>query len=197
MARQNLIFSLLVLLAAEVMAERQHTITFTKTRFQQCNSSSCECVPRNNIQAFSKCTQSCGNSGCKLLKCSARTCYQECHNCQMECTSDVHFCRQRCLSGACSLKCKASQCVKQCNDGECESRSSNSTEYKQYQLVFPRPYLIILAVLLGLVAVLSLGLLVYLTCGCNCCKTRTQNGYFKLTSYSSSLESLDVKPIFV
>ncbi|KAK2554666.1 hypothetical protein P5673_023903 [Acropora cervicornis] len=45
---------------------------------------------------------------------SSGTCHQECHNCDMTCTSDADFCIQRCLYETCSFECDA----KRCNDGK-------------------------------------------------------------------------------
>lgn len=187
MAPQYLMIIMTTLLTANVIAERQQTISLQNTKFQQCNSTSCECTTRNSDQAFIHCNQACNNTICKSLKCSSGSCHQECHNCQMTCTSDTDLCKQRCLSGTCSFECAAKHCVRQCNDGKCES--TREEEQKQYQLGFPKYYLIILAVLFGLMAVLSLGLLVYYTWGCNQCEK--QHRYQKLQSFSDSFESLD------
>lgn len=187
MAPQYLMIIMTTLLTANVIADRQQTISLQKTKFQQCNSTSCECSPRNSNQPFIHCNQACNNTMCKSLKCSSGSCHQECHNCHMTCTSDTDLCKQRCLSGTCSFECAAKHCVRQCNDGKCES--TRVEEHKQYQLSFPKYYLIILAVLFGLMAVLSLGLLVYYTWGFNQCEE--QYRYHKLQSFSDSFESLD------
>ncbi|XP_015780451.1 PREDICTED: uncharacterized protein LOC107358360 [Acropora digitifera] len=187
MALQYLMIIMTTLLTANVIAERQQTISLQKTKFQQCNSTSCECTTRNSDQAFIQCNQACYNTICKSLKCSSGSCHQECHNCQMTCTSDTDLCKQRCLSGTCSFECAAKHCVRQCNDEKCES--TREEEHKEYQLGFPKYYLIILAVLFGLMAVLSLGLLVYYTWGCNQCEK--QHRYHKLQSFSDSFESID------
>ena len=192
MASQYMIIIMITLLAANVIAERQQTIILQKTKFQQCNSTSCECTASNSDQAFVHCSQACNNTECKSLTCSSGSCHQECHNCHMACTSDAEFCKQRCLSGTCSFECDAKQCVRQCNDGRCETMR---VEQKQCQLVCPKVYHIILAVLFGLMTVLSFGLLVYYTWGCNRCQK--QYRYLKLESFSDSFESFYSEPIFV
>ena len=187
MAPQYLMIIMTTLLTANVIADRQQTISLQKTKFQQCNSTSCECTTRNSDKAFIHCNQACNSTMCKSLKCSSGSCHQECHNCHMTCTSDTDLCKQRCLSGTCSFECAAKHCVRQCNDGKCES--TRVEEHKQYQLGFPKYDLIILAVLFGLMAVLSLGLLVYYTWRFNQCEK--QHRYHKLQSFSDSFESLD------
>ncbi|KAK2554668.1 hypothetical protein P5673_023905 [Acropora cervicornis] len=193
MAPQYLMIIMTTLLTANLIADRQQTISLQKTKFQQCNSTSCECTTRNSDKAFIHCNQACNSTMCKSLKCSSGSCHQECHNCHMTCTSDTDLCKQRCLSGTCSFECAAKHCVRQCNDGKCES--TRVEEHKQYQLGFPKYDLIILAVLFGLMAVLSLGLLVYYTWRFNQCEK--QHRYHKLQSFSDSFESLDSVSILV
>ena len=192
MLRQIFIFT--VLLVPKAMSDRHPMIISKQTSFQQCNGTSCECGTIDRNHASSQCNQACGNTDCKSLTCSSGTCYQECHNCQMECTSDVVYCRQRCLSGACSFKCKARHCVQQCNgDGKCDSTTSTS---KDHSLILPaKPYLILLAVLFASVAILSCLLLVLYSCNGDCCRRR--DTYLKLKTISSSLESLDSQATFV
>ena len=191
MLRQIFIFT--VLLVPKAMSDRHPMIISKQTSFQQCNGTSCECGTIDRNHASSQCNQACGNTDCKSLTCSSGTCYQECHNCQMECTSDVHYCRQRCLSGSCSFKCNARHCVQQCNGGgKCDSTTSTS---KDHILILPKPYLILSAILFASVAILSCLLLVLYSCNGDCCRRR--DTYLKLKTISSSLESLDSQATFV
>lgn len=189
MLRHILIFT--ALLVAKAMAEsRGQTIFSPKPFFIQCNNTSCDCGRRDGNHAFITCNQACADVKCKALSCSFATCHQQCHNCHMECTSDVGFCRQQCLSGACSFKCNARLCEKQCNGGKCENRSSSN-----HELYLPRGYLILLAGLFALAAILSCLLLVLSFTKGECCWRRA--AYLKLKTFSSSLESVDSLPTFV
>jgi len=188
MIRQILIFT--ALLIATGMTERLQVAVLSETSFQQCNSTSCDCAARDSNRDFTTCNQACANAKCKTLSCSSGTCLQECHNCHMECTSDVGYCKQRCLSGTCSLKCNARRCVQLCDDGKCASTSSG---YEKR--ILPRHYLVLLAILFATVAILSCLLLVLFCCKGDCC--RRSDTYFKLKNFSSSLESVDSLPTFV
>ena len=175
------------------MAERRQIIISVKTsfqRFQKCDQTSCECSGGKGNLPFSECNQSCANTGCKVLTCSSRTCHQECHNCHMVCTSEVGRCRQRCLSGACSFTCNATRCDQQCKGGKCDGRPSS-----ECILNIPKVYLILLAWLFAVVAILSALLLVVYICDGECCMR--QNTYSRLKTMSSSLESVDSQPTFV
>ena len=193
MFRQIFIFT--VLLIPNAMSERRPMVVSKQISFQQCNSTSCNCGANSRNHASSECNQACVNTDCKTLTCSSGKCHQECHNCHMECTSDVGYCRQRCLSGACSFKCNARCCVQQCNGDEtCDADSTNSTSNGD-KLILPKAYLILLAILFASVAILSCLLLVLYSCNGNCCGR--QDTYFKLKTISSSLESLDSQATFV
>lgn len=190
MLRQILILT--TLLVAKAMTERNQMIVAPETRFQQCNNTSCDCGARGSNHAFIKCNQACPGAKCKTLTCSSGICHQECHNCHMECTSDVDYCTQRCLSGACSFTCNAKLCEHHCNGGNCIGTPSTDIVYKQN---LPLKYLITLAVLFALSAILSFLLLVLFLCKGDCCRRRPT--YNKLNKFSSSLESVEYLPTFV
>ncbi|KAL9950363.1 hypothetical protein ACROYT_G042851 [Oculina patagonica] len=118
------------------------------------------------------------------ITCSSGTCDQECHNCHMECTSDVGFCRQRCLSGACSLKCNARHCEQECSGGHCHNMACDDC-----QIIIPRHYLVLLAGLLFAISIMSCLLLVLSFSKDDC--FQSQDSYSKLRSLSSSVESVN------
>ena len=183
-----------VLLAAKVTVEAEtnvHQIRInTETRYQSCNDTTCDCGNTESIQPVKRCNQACADARCKALTCLSGTCHQECHNCHMKCTSDVDYCRQRCLSGACSFTCNAKYCVQLCKGGQCISPSESANN-----LLFPREYLVLLAALFALVAILSFTLLVLLFCKGNCCGE--QSNYLEAKTFSGSLDSLDSESSFV
>ena len=138
------------LLVAEVVAsstEKCNAIE-SNTCVQQCNDISCKCGVTYGDLSYTTCNQACEGPKCKVIRCSSGNCFQRCHNCQMECTSDVDHCRQQCLSGACSFKCNARRCERV--QEECVS----------CQMIYPRFYLVILACLFAAMSVLSFTLLV-------------------------------------
>lgn len=118
--------------------------------FQQCNSTSCKCTSSDRDSVYTECSQTCERNKCKEITCSSGTCHQKCHDCQMECTSDVDYCNQQCLSGACSFKCSAKRCVQECNGKTCKHLPSDHEEP-----FISRLYLLILAGLFASTTVLT------------------------------------------
>ena len=173
---------LTVLLAVAAMT--QGDVVVSNTCIQRCNNRSCDCGVTDSNHAFRKCHQVCTDPSCVAITCSSRVCYQKCHNCHMECTSDVAFCRQRCLSGACSFKCNAKQCQQ---EGNGESYNYNTCD--NCEIVLPRHYLVLLAVVLFMISSLS-GLLLVLSFRKEDC-FHSQAGYSRLHSISSSVESVN------
>ena len=169
---------------AGVTAIQQYHVVVSNTYLQRCNNSSCDCGVTDSNHAFTKCNQVCADSRCVAITCSSRVCYQKCHNCHMECTSEVHFCRQRCLSGACSFKCNARHCQQKRNGGNYHYHTSENCE-----IVLPRHYLVLLAGFLLAISTLSCLLLVMSFRKEDCC--RSQTAYSKLRSTSSSVESVN------
>lgn len=169
---------------AGATATQQYDVVISNTCLQRCNNRSCDCGLTNSKHAFTKCNQVCTYPRCVAIKCSSRVCYQKCHNCHMECTSDVDFCRQRCLSGLCSFKCNARQCQQKPNSGSYNYNTSENCE-----IVLPRHYLVLLAGVLFAISTLSCLLLVLSFRKEDCC--RSQAAYTKLRSTSSSVESVN------
>jgi len=123
----------------------------SNTCFQKCeNSTSCTCASSDGDYAYTECSQTCERNKCKKITCSSRSCYQKCHDCQMECSSDVDYCNQQCLSGACSFKCSAKRCVQVCDGNTCKHLPSEHEEP-----FIPRLYLVILAGLFAATTVLT------------------------------------------
>ena len=142
------------LLATATMSQ-QCDVVVSNTCLQRCNNRSCDCGVTDSNHAFTKCNQVCTDVKCVVITCSSPECYQICHNCHMECTNDVAFCRQRCLSGACSFKCNAKQCQQERNDGSYDYNTCDNCE-----IVLPRHYLVLLAGLLFAISTLTCLLLV-------------------------------------
>lgn len=141
------------LLAADVVTSSTENcnIMVSNTCLQHCRDASCKCGVTYGNSEYSTCNQACADSKCKTMTCSSGTCYQKCHNCHMECTSDVGYCRQQCLSGACSFTCNAKRCVQEgCNGKECEHVTPATC-----RTIFPRAYLLILAGLFAATTILS------------------------------------------
>lgn len=122
----------------------------SNTCFQQCNSTLCKCASSDRDYVYTECSQTCERNKCKKITCSSGTCHQKCHDCQMECTSDVDYCDQQCLSGACSFKCSAKRCVQECDEKTCKHLPSDHEEP-----FIPRLYLLILAGLFASTTVLT------------------------------------------
>lgn len=123
----------------------------SNTCFQQCNSTSCKCAGSVGEQhPYTDCNQACKTTKCKEITCSSGTCYQTCHDCHMECTSDVDYCNQQCLSEACSFKCSAKRCVQECGGKTCKHLPSGHDKPP-----IPRLYLVILAGLFASTTILT------------------------------------------
>ena len=178
---QILIFT--ALLAATTVTQ-QCDVVVSNTCLQRCNNRSCDCGVRDSNPAVTKCKQVCHDTRCVAITCSSWVCDQKCHNCHMECTSNVAVCRQRCLSGACSFKCNARQCQQ---EGNGESHNYNTSD--NCEIVLPRHYLVFLAGLLFAISTLSCLLLVMSFRKEDCC--HSQASYSKLRSISSSVESVN------
>lgn len=144
------------LLAAVVDASSTENcnVIVSNSCFQQCSDESCKCGVTYGDSQYATCNQACVGSKCKTMTCTSGTCYQRCHNCHMECTSDVGYCRQQCLSGACSFTCNAKRCVKKCNGKEC-NRSTSVTRRRIFQR-YGHGYLIVLAGLFAATAILTM-----------------------------------------
>lgn len=144
------------LLAAVVDASSTENcnVIVSNSCFQQCSDESCKCGVTYGDSQYATCNQACVGSKCKTVTCTSGTCYQRCHNCHMECTSDVGYCRQQCLSGACSFTCNAKRCVKKCNGKEC-NRSTSVTRRRIFQR-YGHGYLIVLAGLFAATAILTM-----------------------------------------
>lgn len=137
------------LLVAEVVAsstEKCNAIG-SNTCVQQCSDTSCKCGVTYGDLSYTTCNQACQGPKCKVITCSSGNCFQRCHNCQMECTSEVDHCRQHCLSGVCSFKCNARRCER-------------VQECVTCQMIYPLSYLVILACLFAAMSILSFMLLV-------------------------------------
>lgn len=182
-----------VLLIARVVTstnERCNALV-SNTCIQRCADASCKCDAVYGDLKFAICNQACHGPECKTVTCSSGVCHQKCHNCHMECTSDVDYCSQQCLSGACSFTCNARQCKQECNGKECKVPVNAVT----CQTIYPRFHLVILAGLFASTSILSFLLLVI------SCKETKNNWnmtkrfdkgarYVKIHSVSSSIESL-------
>lgn len=159
------------------------------TCLQTCNSTSCNCA---SSDAYTECNQACERTTCRTLTCSSGTCYQQCHNCHMECTSDVDYCNQQCLSGACSFKCTAKRCVQECEGRECANLPSDHEKP-----FIPRLYLVILAGLFAATTVLTCLALVISCSQMGCCRrrrTKTRTAVLlKSRDLGSSIRSLPMK----
>lgn len=173
------------LLTAEVdpSSSENCNVVISKTCFQQCRDTTCKCGVTYGDLQYDTCNQACYGTQCKTLRCSSGTCNQKCHNCHMECTSDVGDCRQQCLSGTCSFTCNAKRCVQECIGQECEHVAPVTC-----RTVFPRIYLAILAGLFASTAILSLLAVVLSFRETGYRKRRAT--YSKLRGVSSSVESL-------
>lgn len=135
---------------------------------QKCNTDSCKCTRSDGKHAFTKCSQACEGPKCKKLVCSSGTCIQRCHGCKMECTKDVEYCGQQCLSGECSFKCSARRCFQECDGKKCDHLPSEKEEP-----FIPRLYLVILAGLFATTTILTCLALVMSCSHVQCWKRRT------------------------
>lgn len=146
------------LLVAEVVASSEENCNamVSNTCIQRCNSTSCKCGVTYRESTYKTCNQACQGPKCKRITCSSGSCHQKCHNCHMECTSDVAYCSQQCLSGACSFKCNARRCKQECNGNKCDFPVTPAT----CRTIYPRFYLVILAGLFAATSILSFLLLV-------------------------------------
>ena len=182
-------FVLLCLLAAkaETLPTERCSSVLSNTCLQKCNTTSCSCGRSDGKYAFTECNQACGGAGCRKIKCSAGTCYQHCHNCQMECTSDVEYCSQQCLSGACSFKCSAKRCVQECDGKKCEHLPSGHEEP-----FIPRLYLVILAGLFAATTVLTCLALV-LSCSQMGCWRKKTRPFRESRTINNSISSVPIK----
>lgn len=182
MLRQILILvAFLLAKTAASLTEECHVVV-SNTCLQHCNNRSCDCGLTNSNHAYTKCKQVCTDTKCMAITCSSGTCDQKCHNCHMECTSDVGFCRQRCLSGVCSFKCHARHCEQECSGEHCYNMVSEDC-----QIMIPRHYLALLASLLIAIIILSCLLLVMSFSKDNCFQSK--GTYSKLRT--SSVESVN------
>ena len=175
------------LLAADVDASSTENcnVIVSNSCFQQCSDMSCKCGVTYGDSQYATCNQACVGSKCKTMTCTSGTCYQKCHDCHMACTSDVGYCRQQCLSGACSFTCNAKRCVQECNGKEC----NQVTRPIKCPRIFQRSgYLVILAGLFAAIAILTLLALVLSFRELNYWNKRAT--YSKMRSVSGSVDSL-------
>lgn len=126
---------------------------------QKCNGVLCKCGFTNRYFRPSICTQECPGQRCQTLTCSAKNCIQKCKNCHMVCASDVEYCEQQCLSGACNFTCNAKKCVQDCNGKPCNQVRPDNTVVCG-GVIIPRLYLVILAFLFATTSILSFALLI-------------------------------------
>lgn len=178
-----LVTFLVVKIAMTTSTKRCQTI-ISDICFQHCRNRSCDCGVTDSNHSYAECYQACAGSQCMAITCSSKTCYQKCHNCHMECTSDVGYCRQRCLSGACSFKCNARHCEQDCTGGKCLNIDSDNC-----QLILPLNYLVLLAGFLFAISFLSCMLLVMSFKKEDFYRKRAP--YSKLQNFSGSVESLN------
>lgn len=157
------------------------------TCLQRCNSTSCSCGPSDGKYAYTECDQVCYDTRCRTLTCSSGTCHQQCHDCKMECTSDVDYCSQQCLSGTCAFKCSARRCVQQCDGKKCDHLPSDHEKP-----LVSRLYLAILAGLFASTTVLTCLALVLSCSQTGCCRKRTRRRR-AVRGLDSSTRSLPIK----
>ena len=157
------------------------------TCLQSCNSTSCSCGPGDGKYAYTECDQVCYDTRCRTLTCSSGTCHQQCHDCKMECTSDVDYCSQQCLSGTCAFKCSARRCVQQCDGKKCDHLPSDHEKP-----LVSRLYLAILAGLFASTTVLTCLALVLSCSQTGCCRKRTRRRR-AVRGLDSSTRSLPIK----
>ena len=157
----------------------------SSTCLQQCrNRSPCRCGFTSGDSRYTTCNQTCHDSSCKIMTCSSGTCFQQCHDCHMDCTSGVDFCSQRCLSGACSFVCEAKRCVQECKGQECDHEHVTPI----CRTIIPSVYLLVLAGLFAATTILSFwALMLSFREMKNWDRRET---YFRVKSNSSSLDSL-------
>lgn len=183
-----------VLLTAEASItpnERCHWV-MSNTCFQQCKGISCKCAASVQEQhKYTDCNQDCGTTKCKEITCSSGNCYQKCHDCSMECTSDVDYCEQQCLSGACTFKCSAKRCVQECDGKACKHLPTDHEEP-----FIPRLYLVILAGLFASTTVLTCLALV-ISCRHMGCRRRRRPAPLVPRDLGSSVRSLPSKSAVV
>ena len=175
------------LLVAEVLTSstQKFNALESNTLLQRCNDSSCKCGGKFGDSRYTTCKQSCQGPQCNVITCSSATCFQKCHNCRMECTSDVRHCSQQCLSGACAFKCNAKRCMQDCNGGKCDQVIPVTC-----RLIFPRFYLVILAFLFAATSILSFVLLVMSFGERKSWSWKSGTGYEKLQSVSIRVENV-------
>ena len=180
-----IIISAIILLANEVMttpATNNCGSVTSNQCYQLCNHSSCSCG-EDEHPIYASCNQACAGTKCSKIICSSGICYQSCHNCHMECTNNVKYCKQQCLSEACTFTCNAKHCVKE-RSGTNHHRGATAGN----QVPFPRAYLAILA---GLFAAMTILSCLALTLSCSKMNCWHQRGpYYKLRVFSGSVESL-------
>lgn len=137
---------------------KKHDVMESNTT-QKCNDVLCKCGFTNRYFRPSICTQECLGQRCKTLTCSAKNCIQKCKNCHMVCASDVEYCEQQCLSGACNFTCNAKKCMQDCNGKPCNQVPPDNTVVCG-GVIIPLFYLVILAVLFATTSILSFALLI-------------------------------------
>ena len=187
MLRQNWILVAFLVAKATVSLTEECYAVVSNTCLQHCNNRSCDCGVTGSYHAYTKCDQACTDAKCMEIICSSGTCNQKCHNCHMECTSDVGFCRQQCLSGVCSFKCNARYCEQEYSGEDCNNMASDDS-----QIIIPRNYLVLLAIVLFAIIILSFLLLVLSFSKDDCFSCfRSQGTYSKLRAQSDSVESVN------
>ena len=155
-----IVLGIIFALDAEVDASLiiKHDVIESNTT-QKCNDVLCKCGFTNRYFRPSICTQECPGQRCKTLTCSAKNCIQKCKNCHMVCASDVEYCEQQCLSGACNFTCNAKKCVQDCSGKPCNQVPPDNTVVCG-GVIIPRLYLVILAFLFATTSILSFALLI-------------------------------------
>jgi len=165
---------------------------FSNTCLQKCNTTSCKCASSDGTYAYTECNQACESTRCKKLICLSGVCYQQCHNCHMECTSDVDYCSQQCLSGECSFKCSAKKCLQECDGKKCEHLPSGHEEP-----FIPRLYLVILAGLFAATTILTFLALVLSCSQMRCWRRRRRPVPLESRDLGNSIKSLPMKSYVV
>lgn len=167
-------------LVVEVVASpiTKHAVIESNT-MQKCDDVLCKCGITQEYFRPSNCTQACPGQRCKTLTCSARNCFQKCHNCHMVCASDVEYCGQQCLSGVCNFTCNAKKCVQDCNGKPCNQVPPDNTVVCG-DVIIPRFYLVILAFLFATTSILSFALLIISLGVTVPSNSKVRRGYTKL-----------------
>lgn len=170
-----------LLVAEAVTSLTGKRVAIESNTVQHCKDTSCKCGASYGDSRTFMCNQVCQGPKCKEITCSAKNCFQICDNCHMKCTSDVGYCRQKCLSGACTFTCNAKQCKQDCNGKKCHETPKDISVGCSV-IIIPRFYLVILAILFATTSILSFVLLVTFYGEPESWSSRKSGGYVRLQS---------------